>query len=242
MDVTIRFTAPSDPDTAALRIYESAAQLGPFVQIDRTAAIGAYPNFIDHYTTTQATDKNDWFAIAWEDSSGAVGDMSTPLKGGTLSLIATLIDRVLQRDKSLSGDVVRQEAEATVETLFAIDPYTADLTTLVASGKQYRTLNGLTYMVLARALMARMIQNIESESATLGLVSFKASSGKTGLADIDALIEMAERDLGIGGTVVIDMERICKVYGGKDPRVLEQLLGIDQEYAILPYRPMWIEK
>lgn len=94
VDVTLRFIPPDETDLAALCIFESATGDAPFIQIDRTIDIGAYPDWINQFTTTNATDKNDWFSIAWEDSSGNVGDLSAPVQGGTdkSAIMASLSD------------------------------------------------------------------------------------------------------------------------------------------------------
>lgn len=82
-DVTLRFIPPDEPDMAALRVYEGVSSGGSFSQIERTTAIGGYPQYITKYTTTMASDNSHWFTIAWEDESGTVGAQSTPVQGGT---------------------------------------------------------------------------------------------------------------------------------------------------------------
>lgn len=206
-DITLRFIPPNDPDVGALCVYEAPASIGPWVQIERTTLIGTYPDWIDYYVCKLATDKTDWFAIAWEDTSGAVGVMSTAIRGGTQTLVGHVMNRVLQRDRKLDDNEVRQEAEGAIEFYFHEDPYTQDLDNL-PSGQKYQILNGLTYLTMARVYLLEETRASEVQSATMGLVSFRSNAGTAKTKDIDKLIDMANRTLGINTSVVLQLEDI----------------------------------
>lgn len=212
--VRLDFTPPEDTGIIALRIYESDAQAGPFTQIERVTQVGSFPGYITSYTTSEAVSEDDWFAIAWEDSSGAVADLSLPIAGGTETWVGEIIKRVLQRDSSQDENIVRQEAEAAIASV-GLDPYAqADLTA-------YRTLTGLTYLTLARTIIASVVVTSASsgstQSATIGLLSFKndtsANTAVKTQSDVDKLIELANRELGIFTSVVLQLEEVCRSYG-----------------------------
>lgn len=236
--VNLKVTQPDDPTIHELHVYESANPTGPFVDIATvTLAAGAVLEEID----VDVTSASDWFAFQWKDAAGAwLTPLSPPVKPGQFSFVELVIDRVQQRDRMLDEDIVRQESEAAIEWFFKKNPYSVSLID-IPDGQQYRTLNGLVYLTLARGILARYVRSAMTESATLGLVSFKSAVSMSG-KEIEKLIDMAHEMLGIGTATVLDMTRICKIYGGKDPRMIEQLLGIDQEFAFLPYRPMWVER
>lgn len=207
--LTLDFIPPGDPNIAALVVYESATATGPFTQIDRSTVVGTYPDYITRYTTNSAGSVSDWFTIAWENTDGIVGPMSAPWKGGTTSLVQKIIDRVRDRDPSLSERVVAQEAEGTIQMVLGndVDPYDPSLTV------SYRELNGLVYFVLARATIVRSILNTASsgsvESATLGLVSFKSGASASSVkAEVEGLIDLANKELGIGTSFVMLLDDI----------------------------------
>lgn len=210
--VHLEFSAPVDENIVALRIYEATTPTGMFTQIERVTAIGSYPSYITEYTTTMAASLADSFAITWEDSEGVESPMSNSVPGGTNTLVGILTDRVMQRDSSLNRGVVTQEAEAAIVTYFGdnVDPYDPSL----PSSTGYRIINGLTYMVMARTMMAELITSSTVNQATLGLVSFKADTSTASLSDIKALMELAQKDLGINGSMVMSMPQLCQNYGG----------------------------
>lgn len=236
--IALEFIAPDMPDLAELQIYESANQSGPYTLIETVTSIGSFGNYIENYTSTFATSLDNWFMIQWQDSKGAQSKQSTPIKGKTQLLIGRIVDRVLQRNVALSPQVVAQEAEAAIEVFFGADPYTVDDDNL-ATGRKYQIINGLTYMVLARTMLVRLIQTGSLQSATLGLVSFKNISGQQKL-DIQELVDLANKELGIDQSVVIDMERICKVYGGKS--WANHFNFLDQEFQIMHWVPLQVER
>lgn len=203
--VTLDFIPPGDPNIAALVIYESGSATGPFTQIERTTAVGPYPDYITRYTTTLAAQATDWFTIAWENTDGIVGPMSAPWQGGTTSLVQKIIDRVRDRDASLRERVVAQEAEGTIQYVLGenVDPYDPSLSVT------YRQMNGLVYLVMARSYVQQAVTTNSGalEQATMGLVSFRNStSASSRQVDVSALIDMANRDLGIATSVIMQLE------------------------------------
>lgn len=206
--VTLDFIPPDAPDIVALRINESAAKTGPFVQIERTTAIGIPPDYITKYTTSLAASDADWFTISWENAAGDIGEQSAPWQGGTTSLVQKIIDRVRERDASIDERIVAQEAEGVIQWVLGdnVDPYDPSLSV------SYRQLNGMTYLVMARAYTVQAVTTSGGaiDSATMGLVSFKNSSGSTSKIDAGALIDLANRELGIATSFVLQLEDICQ--------------------------------
>lgn len=236
--IALEFVAPDMPDLAELQVYESANQSGPYTLIETVQDIGSYPDYIHDYTSDVATSLNYWFMIQWVDDKGAKSKQSTPIKGQTQLLIGKIVDRVLQRSSSLHPSVVLQEAEAAVEIFFNTDPYSISFDTL-STGRKYQIINGLTYLVLARCMLVRLIQTGSLSSATLGLVSFKNVTAQQKV-DIQELVDLANKELGINQSTIIDMERICKVYGGKS--WLNHFNFLDQEFQILHWVPLQVER
>jgi hypothetical protein len=212
--VTINFVPPDEPNIVALRIYEAPAETGPFVQVERTTAVGTSPGYITQYTTALASAALDWFAIAWENSAGEVSAMSVPIKGGTETWVGEIVKRVLERDSSLDERVVTQEAEAVIESL-GIDPYSD------AAGAQFRQLAGMTYLTMARSMIARVVttsSTVNASSGTIGLVSWKndastASAVQKVQADVSSLIDIANSYLGISTSFVLQLEDIVGEIG-----------------------------
>lgn len=212
-DVPLKFQAPADPDIAKLRIEEAPAALGPWTEIETVVAVGIYPDYITEYTTELATNPIGWFRIRWEDTKGALGTYSEPMQGGTTTLVATVKDRVMQRDPTLVDVIVYQEAEAVISQYFsAADPYAVDPDTV-----SYTVLSGLTNLVLARSLIMRSILNQTSsgtnEGWTVGLVSVKSGvSSSATVANVEkaveALLDLANLQLGIAKSFVLLMEEL----------------------------------
>jgi hypothetical protein len=207
--VTLQFQLPADPDIASLRIYESPTPDGTFTLIEEVDEIGTYPNYITDYVTQNATNEDNWFAISWVDSGGSESDLSTPVQGGTDSVVHQIVERVYQRAPSLSKNIVIQEAEAVVEQYFGMNPYTVPLPV------SYRVLTGLTYITMARASLSQQAHTSISSSSfadswTAGLVSMKAESGSGSQSEIqqasfDWLISEANKMLGLGMGVIAQM-------------------------------------
>lgn len=212
--VRLEFVPPIQEDITKLHIYEAPDQTGPFVEIDVTDQIGEYPDYVDHYTTSNAASRDSWFGIAFEDANGFELEMSEPLKGGSQTLVNKIVQRVLQRDRSLDEGVVLQEAEAAIEKYLGEDPYQTDFT------PTYRQLNGLTYIVLARSLLVRLISAGNINSVSVGLVSMK-SGNDAGISDkaISRLVDLANAELGISTSVVLLLDEALNTYGQK--RMLE---------------------
>lgn len=208
MDVTLRLVPPGDPGWVALHVYEAASAAGPWTEIERTTEIGAYPNYIDTFTTSEAVSRTDWFAIAWEDSTGALDSMSAGIQGGTTTVVGEIIDKVTQRDNSLSDDIVRQEAEAVVESYAGGDPYVVDPTTV-----SYRKMLGLVYLTLARCYVFAEVVGGE-EGATIGVVKLQQSATQT--RNIDALIDLANRYLGISTSRVLQVVDVRRRWCGHE--------------------------
>lgn len=202
--VALDFIPPDDTDIVALRIYEGGTSVGPFVQIERVTAVGVSPTYITHYTTALATSNTDWFAIAWENAGGVVSEMSQSVGGGTETLVDKIVKRVRERSPALDIRVVAQETEAAIQRYLGdtVNPYDP---TLVVS---YRALNGLVYLVLAHAMIVESMLASQSASATIGLVSFKRDSTLRNTADLDKLIKLANAELGINSSVVLELEEV----------------------------------
>lgn len=206
--VRLDFAPPSEPDMAKLHIYEAGLKTGPFNEIEVVTAIGAYPDYFSYYMTSNAVSTTDWFTIAWETTGGIIGDQSAPIKGGTTTLVHQIVSRVLERDSSLDEAVVTQEAEGAIQMVLGdnVDPYDSALSV------NYRKLNGFVYLVLARSYTVRAISTSSGsiESATLGLVSFKSASGAKQTVDVQSLIDIANKELGIGTSFVLQLESIAQ--------------------------------
>jgi len=212
--VKLDFAPPEDDNIVALRIYEAVSATGPWAQIQRTTAVGTYPDYISEFTTTLANDPSDWFSIAWEDVGGVVSDLSIPVKGGTTTWVGEIVKRVLERDSSQDEKVVVQEAEAAIAST-GRDPYDT------VDKSAYQILVGLTYLVLARSIIATSVisqaasQNVQS--ATIGLVSFKSdtstSTANKIASDVSGLLDLANRYLGIATSYVMELELLTTKYG-----------------------------
>jgi hypothetical protein len=238
-EIPLTFVPPDVENLVSMMIWEGPSSDGPFVVIETVTDIGSYPTYIDNYTTDLASSPTDWFALTWEDDKGAETELTQAIQGGVHTLVAEITQRCLQRMPRLSLQVVTQEVEGTIQTYMGemTDPYDPTLESTVS----YRKKNGLTYMAIARTLMGEMLMESAVESATMGLITFKAANTTQMLKNIEELIAMAEADLGISGSRVIDMERLVQVYGGQDWRILRRYLYNDQEFAFIPWQPWPIE-
>lgn len=213
VSVYLDFVPPNHiPNMTSLHIFESAAKTGPFQEIEEVTAVGTQGSYITSYTTDKATSASDWFAIQWEDGKGALTDMSSPVKGGTQTVVGEVVTRVMQRDPFANEEVVTQEAEAIICKYFGVtDPYDP---ALVAT---YQELNGLTYLTLAFTYLSTSVTQGAGavESATVGLVTLRSgTSTATKTVDIGQLLELAANYLGVGGSRVMQIEEILHVYGG----------------------------
>lgn len=193
--VYLEFVPPDEiEDLTKLIIYESDAPDGTFAEIEQVTAIGASGNYIRHYTTNLATSKTDWFAIRWEDSKGAQTEMSEAVQGGTRSVVADVVSRMLLRDPTLNPEIAFQEAEAVVEEVTG----TVEPNPLSVS-KKY--LNGMTLLALARSQLYVFATGTSTagDSWVAGLVSMKSSTGTatTNIANLKDLMQAASWMLGL---------------------------------------------
>jgi hypothetical protein len=210
--VRLDFVPPDSPDITKLHIFEAPTKDGIFSQIEEVTSIGSYPNYISYYTTTVAANVSDWFAIQWEDSFGALSDISEPIQGGTTTLVNDIIRRVMLRDPLANEIIAQQEAEAVIENVFGVtDAYSVDQTIVTAKQK-----SGITFLTLARTYLSSIITSISSgtvQSYTAGLVSQSAGAGSQssvtqGLGNIQQLIDWANADLGLNVSVIMLLKEI----------------------------------
>lgn len=211
--VHLDFIPPSSDGLVALRIFEAPASTGPWSEIERTEAVGSYPNYITHYTTQLASTSQDWFSIAWEDAGGAVSAQSPGVQGGSSSLFQKVLQRVMDRDRFLDERVVAQEVEYVISTVLNTQtPFDVSLTATIAQ------VQGMVYLVLARSQLVKMLTTSteEATTVTLGLVSMKKGSGSSStlkMKDIENLIDLANGILGISTSVVMQLEELPICYG-----------------------------
>lgn len=216
--VRIDFEQPTDEGLVALRIFEAPAANGPFTQIQRVTAIGAYPEYISYFTTALAVNPNAWFTIQWEDAGGALSLMSNPFQGGTTSLIGDLVERVRQRDPSIREVIARQEIEALLEAYFNKNPYTV---TLDGNPRKYRILNGVTLMALARSYISTFSTGGEYEKWTAGLVSVQnGKNASISFKDVARLFQEGIGLMGYNSAIVARMVGL-PIAGGVSERISE---------------------
>lgn len=235
--VRIDFVQPSDPGLAALRIWEAPAKDDTYVQIERTTAIGTYPNYISTYTTQNASSATGWFRIQWEDTGGALSELSEPRQGGADNLVSEIVSRMLLRDPNIEEAIAVQEAEAVIQWYYGgQDPYSIDPDTV-----SYNTMSGLTLMAMARCYMFTFASTTSTSMTdvsdyTAGLVSQRSGStsgsatSTSPLGAIDALLEQANVWLGTGVSLVMLMEEVA-VAGGLAREVAE----IDQSRLMVEF-------
>lgn len=192
--VHLTFTPPAREGFTKLYIYEAPAVDGTFVLRETITAIGEFPDYIREYSTDQALNVYDWFAIQWEDNKGVQTDISASVRGGSTTLVGQVVNRMLLRDPTLDEIIAQQEAEAAVADYYSvIDPYAiayANISPMIISG--------LTNLALVRSYLTRVITATTAGSSwTAGIVAMKDSSGGSqSLDSLKALLAMANRDLG----------------------------------------------
>src|SRR4029077_15361267 len=138
--VRLDFVPATTPGMISLRVEESMLKEGPFTEIDKVMAIGAYPNYISYYVTLSATDANYWFRIRWEGEGGIFAPYSQPLQGGTKTLVQEIVDRVILRNPTLNEAIVTQEAQAVVSQYMATD----DPNSVLVDEANYIEIRGMT--------------------------------------------------------------------------------------------------
>lgn len=211
--VPLRFTPPEIENVVKLKIWESPTIDGTYSVIEEVTGVGSYPEYISHYTTALATSKNYWFAISWVDDKGADSDLSQPMQGSTETLVGKIVTRVMQRDASVSVNIATQEAEAAISKYFnVIDPFSVNPATVSPS-----VLSGLVNLTLVRSYLTRIITASGSSSKWVaGIVSMDDSSNTKGqVANIEALLRLANADLGLQYSVVLLMKEITVAGGYK---------------------------
>jgi len=233
-NVALEFIPPDEPDVAKLHVYESNAPDGSFAEIDTTTAIGTYPNYITRFTTTHASVVDDWFAIAWENEAGNLGDISAPMQGGSTSLVSEIVNRVMLRAPSLNATIVGQEAEAAVCEFYGVaDPYSVDPATIPPN-----QISGLTLMTMARVYIyeAATLSVGAANKWTAGIVAMDSSvtsKSTTPWENIEKMLELANRELGRSYSIVLLLSEISLAH---DRRMLkgEDLTRSTVEMYALP--------
>jgi hypothetical protein len=199
-----------------LKIYEAPESTGPWSLIETITPVGSQGSYLTSYTTANAISLTDWFAIEWVDSKGAVVPMSPPIQGGTTTLVAKLVQRMLLRDPSLDENIAAQEAEASISLYYNVeDPYTVD------SSVSPAILSGLTLLALSRSYLFVTVTQTGTQNVqkfTAGLVSIDsgssaASSSSRKLADLKAMMDLANTMLGRNFSFIAQLEEI-EVGGG----------------------------
>jgi len=210
--VRLEFTPPIEENISALVIAEAASPDGPFNTIDRTTDIGIYPDYISLFTTQNAASITDWFAIAWEDSGGALGELSAPIMGGTDTLVNEIVNRVLIRDQTLNPSVVAEESETVISIVFhTSDPYDLAL----VDQATYAQKSGIVLLVLSQAYLSDLlVQNRTTSGYTAGMVSEQATSFSSSSSPSLGLIEaMEKRGLKLlgSGTSLVGQIQDCRL-------------------------------
>lgn len=202
--VFLRFVPPAVPNMAKLHIWEAATKNGLYTQIEVVTNIGVYPNYIDFYTTALANNIEDWFRIQWEDNAGALVPISEPVRGATL--LGEIVDRVMLRDPSANENIVVQEAEVVIAFVMGTD----DVISLAPSAATLRQKAGITYLTLARVYMTGLVTQSQTTAYVAGLISEKSTDTIQTTANIQGLIDLANKELGIlPGSVVLLLEEIA---------------------------------
>lgn len=222
--VELQFLPPDTDDIVTLHVEEAPAPGGPFTEV-QTFPAGTYPNYIRSAEVTAATSASDWFRIRWEDTAGNFTPYSAPIQGGTTTVVAQVMDRVILRDPQVNPLIAGQEAEATISTYFHVDdPYSVDPATV-----NPKILSGLTLLTLARVYTLRLIERAQTgQKWTAGLVSMDSGTSSTqSWTAVDKMIELANKELGTGYSRILLMDQIS-VAGG-----LRQLKSYDVSRALI---------
>jgi hypothetical protein len=221
--VHLEFLPPDEDNIISLRVEEASSMLGVYTE-KATIPAGTYPNYIRDADVTGVTSGNDWFRIRWADSNGNFTPYSAPIQGGTITIVAQVMDRTILRDPLINPLVAGQEAEAAVSQYFMVDdPYSVP-----SSEATPKILSGLTLLTLARAYTLRLITGGTQQKWTAGLVSMDQGSTATqSWAAIDKMIELANNELGRNYSRILLVEEI-NVAGG-----VRQLKSFDVSRALI---------
>lgn len=223
MAVELQFLPPETEDIVTLHVEESISSAGPFSEV-QTFPAGTYPNYIDIAVVTNAASPADWFRIRWEDETGNFTPYSSPIQGGTTTIVAQVMDRVILRDPAVNHLIAGQESEASVSWFYGVDdPYSVD-----PSEASPRILSGLTILTLARIYTGQLITQSTSGKWAAGLVSMDNSvSSASAWKNIENMIDLANRELGRNVSVVAVIKEI-EVAGG-----MRQLKSFDVSRALI---------
>lgn len=206
--VILDFVPPEYAGFTELRIFEMADPGGPPVLIE---TVEVDPNnYITRYTTNDATAPNFYFAIQWRDPEGGYTDLSTPVQGGTYTVVGRIVQRVLLRDPTLNENVVFQLAEWAVSMVFATeDVYGVDPSEVTLN--QYE---GMTLLVMGRTYATYIHSASAGESYTAGLVSQKSTASLKDIREaIDYLLAEANNLLGTAITFIMLLDDIDPLGG-----------------------------
>lgn len=197
--VYLRFIPPDRDDLVKLHIFEAPDLTSALQEIEIVENIGVYPDYINEYTTTNAVNTTDYFAIQWEDDKGAFTDMSSRIQGGTSTLIGILTERVMLRDPDLDENIVLQETEAVVSYILRVsDPYSVDPTTLSSLW-----INSLADLALIATLYLTATQTTaRGQDYTAGMISERTTADSNALNNLERLEKRIMRRLGIGGSII----------------------------------------
>jgi hypothetical protein len=226
MAVELQFLPAEEEGMVTLHVEQSSLQGGPFTEIQSFPA-GTYPNYIHEAVVTNATDPSYWFRIRWEDASGNYTPFSDPVQGGTTSIVAQVMNRVILRDPSVETLIAGQEAEAAVSEYFNVDdPYSVE-----ASKVNPRILSGLTLLTLARAYTVRLITGAgQTARWSAGLISMQSGTTSTQSWDaIDKMVTLANRELQRNYSAVLLLNEIT--VGGR----YQQLKGVDLSRTLIEF-------
>lgn len=217
--VYLDFFPPQEEDIVTLHVEEAPTSTGPWVEI-QTFPAGPYPDYISNVTITQAFEKNDWFRIRWENSEGAFTPYSEPLQGGTTTLVATIVDRMMLRDVAIDENIAAQEAEAAISEYFRVtNPYDVDPTNIAPN-----IIMGIMLLAMSRVYLVESAIS-EAGSYTAGIIgqTYKGHQGK----DIDAIIKLANRYLNRNYSAIMLLKEIA-VGGG-----YKQIVAADVTRSII---------
>lgn len=218
MAVELQFLPAEEEGMVTLHVEEASSKDGPFALVQSFPA-GTYPTYIHEVVVTNAQATLDWFRIYWEDSNGSYTPHSSPVQGGSSTIVAQVMDRVMLRDPAVEPLIAGQEAEASVSEYFNVDdPYAVEV-----SKASPRVLSGLTLLTLARCYTVRLITGSgQTARWSAGLVSMQSGQTTTQSWDaIDRMVNLANKELQRNYSAVLLMEEISVAHGYK------QLKGVD---------------
>lgn len=196
--VRLNFSPPIEQGITKLYIFEAADQAGPWDEIEVVTSVGAYPEYISHYTTDQASSGVSWFRIRWEDNKGAMTDYSEAVQGGTETVVGELVEMVMLRDPTINENVAMQEIEAVLDLVFHDqDPE------LSPSQK-----SGVVMLAMARVYLTKVTTQSTASEWTAALVSMKVGDTQQGKANVEWLLKEASKSLGMSFSVVAQMAEL----------------------------------